>query len=249
MPIYADRYYEQMTKLVEGVFSAQRKEIAAVAALFVDAIVAKRTIWAFGCTHSSMMAAELYYRAGGLVPVRGIFGPGLWPDQLPVTRTSELEKLEGYGKVILADLPLKPGDVLMVSSTSGKNAVPVEVALEGKARGLTVVGLTSLPYSGSVESNHSSGKRLSEIADIVLDNAAPKGDALIGYPEFPHFLGFVGATSTVSGALILNAIVVETVGLLLEKGHKPPVYISGNVEGGMEANRKAMAEDREGAGV
>ena len=244
MPQYAERYYEQLTELVERVFVAQREKISATAALFADAIMEKRTIWSFGCTHASMMAAELYYRAGGLIPIQGIFGPGLWLDQLPVTRTSELEKLEGYGRVILADLPLKAGDVLMVASTSGKNAVPVEVALEGKARGLSIVALTSIPYSSTVEPNHSSGRRLLEIADIILDNGAPKGDALMAYPEFPHFSGRVGAASTVSGALLLNAIVVETVGLLLQAGHKPPVYVSGNVEGGMEANRKAMAESR-----
>lgn len=249
MGTYANRYFEEMNNLLKRVFSQQKEEINKVAKLFAATIVAKKTIWAFGCTHASMMAAELYYRAGGLIPIKGIFAPGLWLDQIPVTRTSNLEKLEGYGKVILADLPLEAGDVLLVASTSGKNAVPVDVALAGKEKGLTVVALTSLEYSASVTPGHSSGKRLWEIADLVLDNGAPRGDALISFPGYPKFSVSVGATSTVTGALLLNSIVVETVGLLLEAGYEPPVYLSGNVEGGMEANKRAMEKLTKTAGL
>lgn len=237
---YADEYYSHINTLIDEVYHKQKETIGKVARLLAHTVEAHRTIWTFGCTHGSMLAAEMYYRAGGLIPVKGIFAPGLWLDQLPVTRTSNLEKLEGYGKVILEDLPLVAQDVLLVSSTSGKNAVPVEVALEGKRRGLTVVALTSLEYSQQMESGHSSGKKLYEIADIVLDNGAPYGDASIAYPQFPEFKNSVGAVSTITGAVILNAIVVETVGLLLEDGFDPPVYVSGNIQGGMEANKQAM---------
>lgn len=242
MPTYAERYYSQMNDLLDDIYKSQKETIGEVARLLADTIKAKRTIWTFGCTHGSMLAAEMYYRAGGLIPVKGIFAPGLWLDQIPVTRTSNLEKLEGYGKVILDGLPLQAKDVLIVTSTSGKNAVPVEVALEAKAKGLTIVALTSLPYSKQIESGHSSREKLYTIADIVLDNGAPHGDALISYPEFPNFKEMVGATSTVTGAMLLNAIVVETVGLLLEDGYEPPVYMSGNVAGGMEHNTRAMSD-------
>ncbi len=237
---YAERYYSQISVLLEGTYHSQKETIGTVARVLADTIEAKHTIWTFGCTHGSMLAAEMYYRAGGLIPVKGIFAPGLWLDQIPVTRTSNLEKLEGYGKVILDGLPLQTGDVLIVTSTSGKNAVPVEVALEGKARGLTVVALTSLEYSKQIEAGHSSAEKLYTIADIVLDNGAPYGDALISYPGFPGFAGAVGATSTITGALLLNAIVVETVGLLLEDGFDPPVYMSGNIKGGMEHNKRVI---------
>ena len=239
---YADKYYSHINNLMEEVYCKQKEIIGEVARLLVKTIQANRTIWTFGCTHGSMLAAEMYYRAGGLIPVKGIFAPGLWLDQLPVTRTSNLEKLEGYGRVILEDLPLQAQDVLIVSSTSGKNAVPVEVALEGKNRGLIVVAVTSLMYSQQIESGHSSGQKLYDVADIVLDNRAPYGDALMSYPDFPEFKNSAGAVSTITGALILNSIVVETVGLLLDAGFEPPVYVSGNITGGMEANKRAMVD-------
>lgn len=237
---YADRYYQAVKTLCEQAHETQQAKIQTVASILSRAIQASHMIWTFGCTHSAMMAAELYYRAGGLVPIKGIFGPGLWLNEIPVSRTSALEGLEGYGEAILDGLPLEKDDVIIIASTSGRNAVPLEVALKCKEKGLIVVALTSIGYSSSVSSRHSSGKRLYEVADIVLDNGAPKGDALITFPDYPNYGKAVGPCSTVIGALILNEVVVQTVANMLEAGMEPPTFVSGNIDGGTKSNKQFL---------
>ena len=240
VPSHADTYVDRVTELIRDTYRSQRQQISEVAGVFSEAIKESRSIWAFGCTHAAAMAAELYYRAGGLIPIKGIFGPGLWLDQQPVTRTSYLEGLEGYGKAILSDLDLKANDVAIVISTSGRNAVPIEVALECKAKGLYVLGLTSVPYSKAVYSRHSSGKRLFEVVDSYIDNGVPAGDALLDYSTNDGSSIRACPGSTVTGAVLLNAVVAEVIGDLIESGFDPPVFVSGNLDGGTEQNRKRM---------
>lgn len=122
----------------------------------------------------------------------------------------------------------------MVISNSGINPVPVEVALEGKARGLTVIALTSVAHSRSVPPRHAAGKRLFEVADILLDNCGEPGDAAVQYEGLP---ARVGPTSLLTGAYIINSLVCAVVELFLTKGLPPPIYQSANVPGGDEHNR------------
>ena len=129
----------------------------------------------------------------------------------------------------------------MVISNSGINVVPVEVALEGKARGLTLIALTSLTHSRKVQARHPSGKRLFEIADIILDNCGEAGDAVVRYEGLP---GRVAPTSILAGSYIINCLVCRVVELFLAKGLAPPVYMSANVPGGDEHNRALEAKYR-----
>jgi uncharacterized phosphosugar-binding protein len=194
----------------------------------------------FGSGHSHALAEETYHRAGGLVPVNAIQEVFLTPLTPPRT-SGQLERVPGLAKIILDDHDLRPGEVLMVISNSGINAVPVEVALEGKSRGLTVVALTSLRHSQGVPSRHPGGQRLFEIADIVLDNCGEPGDAAVHYEGFD---GTVGPTSFLAGAYIINSLVCRVVELFVEQGLTPPVYLSANVPGGDEHNQKLEARYR-----
>ena len=150
-----------------------------------------------------------------------------------------MEQLEGYGTVLADSVDFRAGDVLIVHSVSGRNAVAIDLVLAARAKGVQIIALTNLRYSQSVSSRHSSGKRLFELADIVLDNHGVIGDAVC---ELPGVAQKVGPTSTVVGAAILNTIVVEVCRRLVEGGMQhPPVFYSANLDGGAARNQ-ALAE-------
>lgn len=123
----------------------------------------------------------------------------------------------------------------MIISNSGRNPVPVEMALEAKEIGIPVIALTSMEHSKSTASRHACGKRLFEIADIVIDNGSPKGDA--GF-RIENLDTPIGATSSAVGILILQALIARTVDILVQKGHQPPVFQSSNVDGSDEYNEE-----------
>jgi uncharacterized phosphosugar-binding protein len=141
----------------------------------------------------------------------------------------------------LDDYDVQAGDVIIVISNSGRNAAPVEMALEAKERGLVVVALTSLAHARSVPPKHASGKRLNEIADIVLDNQGVPGDGIL---KLEGLQPRVGPTSTVMGAIILNAIMVQAVTYILEAGGTPPVAFSANLDGAEEYNADLVRQYR-----
>ncbi|MCC6442237.1 MAG: SIS domain-containing protein [Armatimonadetes bacterium] len=237
--MYAERYYDRMLAHLQRVRETQMGKVHEGAKLLADAIENGHSLFAFGCSHASIMTQEIYYRAGGLMLVNAIFAPGLTLDYRPVLQTSQIERMEGLAKIVLDGTPAKEGDVLLLFSTSGRNAVPVEMALEAKERGMTVIAITSMPYSGSVSSRHRSGKRLFEIADLVLDNEADAGDALL---EIPGVAQKVGPVSTLASVALLDAMIVQAVADLSERGVAPPIYMSGNLDGGDEYNRRMLDE-------
>ena len=135
-------------------------------------------------------------------------------------------------------VPMRPGDVVLVISNSGRNASPIEVAMEAREAGLKVIVLTSLDMSKATTSRHPSGKKLYELADLVLDNGGVPGDAAIDAAGFAYK---VGPTSTMSGALILNLLSMEIIENLIAMGVTPPTYVSQNADGGAEHN-EALAQ-------
>ena len=228
-------YLEEVIRLLEEVRRSQSEAIAQAAEHLADAIQAGGLVYVFGPSHAGILAQELFYRAGGLVPINPILPPGLMLDTRPVTLTSRLERLPGYGAQVLAETPITAGDVLIVHSVSGRNPAAVEVAAGARERGAFVIALTSLAYSRSVQPR-SGAKRLFEVADLVLDDLVPPGDALI--PLAGADAPRTGAASTVTGAAILNAVVVRAALLLQERTGDAPVFRSANQEGGDEHNRR-----------
>ncbi|GBC92074.1 hypothetical protein HRbin15_00537 [bacterium HR15] len=234
-------YLQQVLSRLQAVMVSQQAVMEQAAQWIADALANDHLLWVFGASHAGILSEELVYRAGGLVPISPIFIPGLTCDVRPITLTSTLERLDGYAASAVREVPIQAGDVLIVHSVSGRNAAPVEVALYGKERGARVIALTSLDYSQSVSPRSKTGKRLFEVADLIIDNGAPRGDAIVQLSGFPQR---VAPVSTVLGAAILNAIVAEACALLMERGIQPPVFMSANLEGGDEHNARLMSRYR-----
>jgi len=194
--------------------------------VIADAIVQGGTLHVFGTGHSHMLAEELYVRAGGLVHVNAILEPSLMLHEDPA-RATELERQEGLAAEILVKHEMRAVDVLIVASNSGRNPVPIEMALLAKERGLVVITLTSLAHSQAVASRHSSGRRRFEGADVVRDNGGELGDAVLEVEGHPTR---ACPTSTVIGAAILNAVVATAIEELLRMGVVPPILVSSNVD-------------------
>ena len=233
-------YHQAITRLIETIRRSQAENLGRAAQAIFSSLRSGGVFHVFGTGHSHALAEEAYHRAGGLVPVNVIQELLLTP-LTPPGMSSQLERISGLAKIILDRHDLRPGEVLMVISNSGINTVPVEVALEAKSRGLTVVALTSLRHSQHVASRHANGKRLFEIADIVLDNCGEPGDAAVRYDNLE---GAVGPTSLLAGAYIINSLTCRVVELFLAEGLTPPVYLSVNAPGGDEHNKEWEARYR-----
>ena len=233
----AQSYINTCLTVLQRLQDEQMDKIEEAARIIADAIAEGHSFFAFGCTHSNLPVQEVFYRAGGLMLVNPIFPPGLSLDARPPTMTSQMEQMEGYGRLIFRNVPAKEGDVLVLISTSGRNAVPIEVAMEAKKRGLTVIAITALEYSRSLTSRHSSGKKVYELADLVLDNYSPRGDAVLELEGLPQK---TGSTSGVVASVMMHAIISQVVENLMAKGFAPPIYMSGNLDGGAEHNEHML---------
>src|SRR5262249_30242910 len=139
-----------------------------------------------------------------------------------------LERREGYAPDLLKLYPVEPGDVLIVASNSGRNAVPTEMALAGRKRGMKVVVIVNLQHCRAWPSRHSSGQSLADVGDVVIDNCGVSGDACLELPGLPSR---VGPTSSITGALIVNLILVQGMENALARGARPEMYISSNSNG------------------
>lgn len=228
-------YISNIERLIREVKETQTNSLKQSAEIVAESLMADGMIYAFGTGHSHMLAEELFYRAGGLARVYPILDEGLMLHSGAAKSTS-YERLHGYAEALLNDYPVKEGDVIIIASNSGRNAVTIEMAIEAKKRGMKVLALTSLKHSQSATSRHASGKRLFELADVVIDNCGCPGDASTEFEE----IGNVGPTSTVIGVLQLQSIICEAVEIMLDRNVKPEVYISSNVGNG--DNNQALIE-------
>ena len=237
--MYADRYISIVQETIRKAWEEQPEVIGKTAAAIRTALEQKHSVFLFGCSHAGILAEEVFYRSGGLAVINPIFFPGFMLNTRPITMTSRLEQLDGLGKILVKENRLKAGDVLIIHSVSGRNNVPVEMAMEAGSLGVTTIAITNLAYSSSVTSRHPSGKRLFEVCDMVIDNKGIPGDAAVNLEGLPEK---IGPTSTTVGTALINAIVIETVGQMLESGKIPPVFLSANLDGGKEHNERIFEE-------
>ncbi|MBI3003637.1 MAG: SIS domain-containing protein [candidate division NC10 bacterium] len=239
MPLSA--YGPAARAVLDRIEATQGKALEAAADAVFASLKGGGVLHVFGSGHSHAVAEEAFHRAGGLVPVNLIQEAFLTP--LTAARKSgHLERVSGIAAVLLEASGVKSGEVLLVISNSGINAVPVEMALEGKARGLTVIALTSVAHARATASRQASGKRLFEVADCVLDNCGEVGDAAVAYPNLK---ARVAPTSLLAGVYLLNNLVCRVVERFLDAGLTPPLYMSANVPGGDEHNRALEARYRD----
>ncbi|HIW12444.1 MAG TPA: SIS domain-containing protein [Candidatus Salinicoccus stercoripullorum] len=229
-------YFNKIKRMLENVENSQMENMRKAASYMADTIRNNGIIHLFGCGHSHILTEEVYYRAGGLVPIHPILHEPLMLHE-GALKSSELERSENYAIEFMQNQDIRNGDLMFVISTSGRNPVPVDVALYARKNGATVICITSKEYSSSQPSRHPSGKYLYDAADLVIDNHSPVGDAIMSHHQVSEKFS---PSSTVTGASILNAIVSETVALLAESGYTPPIFLSGNMEGADTHNQKLV---------
>ena len=216
-------YFEKTIELLTRLRATQLPAIERAAEVCANSIAHGGLVFMFGAGHSRMMCEEMAPRQGCFV---GFYS---WAEQAVSQHCATigmnglrgplfLEKIEGYAEQLLAGFKFGPHDAFIVISTSGIRPLIVEMALGAKARGLPVIGVVSVAHCAGSQSAHSSGRRLIDVADVVLDNLCPPGDCVV---EVPGLAWRTGPTSTVTGAMLINMLRCETAERLLQKGHTP----------------------------
>src|SRR5437667_12032028 len=219
----AERYFKEAMARLQGVLESQRAELDRAAALCTDAISDDGLVHLFGCGHSRMMCEEMTPRQGcyvgwhtivelGLTFHNAIVGPN------GLRQSLHLEKTLGYAEQILRNFAFGPKDVLIVISTSGIREVIIEMAEGARRRGLAVIGVVSRAHCEQARPAHSSGKKLLDVVDVVLDNGAPVGDSLLALEGSRDK---TGPFSTLGGAMVMNLLRCEVAQRLVDRGIEP----------------------------
>ncbi|RKO62696.1 SIS domain-containing protein [Caldibacillus debilis] len=227
-----DQYYAKVQERLELILKNEREKMEEAAAKVADSIEKGGIVHLFGCGHSHILTEEVFYRAGGLVPVNPVLHEPLMLHEGAVL-SSRLERKNDYAKNFMKDVDIRPEDVFFVLSTSGRNPVPIDAAYLAKEKGAYVIAVTSKAYSDSQPSRHVSGKRLYEAADLVIDNHSVIGDAVLTHEKVA--VPFT-PTSTLTGVFILNAVFAGAIARMAEDGFDVPVFLSGNLEGADQHN-------------
>ncbi|WP_151475384.1 sugar isomerase domain-containing protein [Streptomyces albicerus] len=233
--VNANGFAREGLDVLDRIAASSRDEVRRAAELMAHCVRTDGVIQAFGTGHSQALVLELAGRAGGLVPTNRLSIADLvlyGGDDPSVLDDPLLERKPGVAERIYDLAAPQPEDLFVIISNSGVNSVIVEMALRAKERGHRVLAITSLSHTRAVPASHPSGRKLAGIADVVLDNAAPRGDALLELPGG----GAVCALSTLTGVMLVQMTVADTASLLLAAGTRPPVYVSANVPGGYEGN-------------
>lgn len=224
-------FIENVEGLIVKFKQTQLDAIQEGANLLASCLMNDGMIYTFGTGHSHMLAEEIFYRAGGLVRVNPILEEGLMLHSGALKSTA-LERMQGYSAEILKCYPVKQGDVIIIASNSGRNAATVEMAIEARKQGMKVIALTSLNHSKQVTSRHPSGKRLFELADVVVDNCGVQGDASVAIEG----VGKISPTSTIIGCIAIHSLTTAAVEIMVKNGVKPETYASANTDGNDDSN-------------
>lgn len=224
-----DRYYEELTAVLAAVKNTQQDAIKDAAAMVAKTLKADGIVYIFGCGHSHLLGLDCFYRAGGLANVSAILDTDLMLHN-GAAKSSVMEKQSGLAPHILRRYGVTEKDTLIVVSTSGKNAVPVEMAQAAKAQGIPTVAVVSSAYFD----DKSDRPKLYECVDLYIDNCVPHGDAVI---DVDGISAKMGSVSTAAGSFILQSVLLEAAAIAARDGVTVPVYQSGNVDGGAAYNQ------------
>ncbi|MFF6983760.1 SIS domain-containing protein [Streptomyces sp. NPDC008343] len=234
----ADQFFDAAIALLQRARDEEAENIQAAGTLLADTVAGGGRLFAFGAGHSSLAAQDVVYRAGGLALMNLLAVPGVvGVDVMPATLGSALERVDGLAGAVLDSSPLRDGDALVIISLSGRNALPVEMAMKARALGARVVGVTSVAYASETSSRHTSGTYLKDHCDIVLDSKIAIGDAELTLDTIPA--PFAPASTVVTAAL-LQAVMATAAASLAGRGIEPPLLRSGNVDGGHDWNGKVF---------
>jgi len=223
------RYRKILNETFRRIADTQMAALETAGKWVADRVERGDLIYTLGSGHSLLIATELYYRAGGLQNF----------DVMHDKTFGRAERLPGYAKALLESYPIKAEDLLIIVSNSGRNELPVEMALEARARGTRTIAITSLAHSMAAAPRTVSGKRLCEVADLVIDNCGVVGDASLELGAGGGAVT-VGPTSTAAGIFIANSIVALATQELIDRKIDPPVFASANVDAGDEKNQALL---------
>ncbi|MGW2346150.1 SIS domain-containing protein [Streptomyces sp. NPDC001661] len=239
----AAQYLDASIGLLTRIRDEEADNIAAAGTLLADTVADGGRLFAFGAGHSGLAAQDVVYRAGGLALMNLLSVPGtVGIDVMPATLGSALERVDGLAAAVLQASPARAGDALIIISLSGRNALPVEMALSARAAGIKVIGVTSLSYATGPDaptSRHVSGSYLRDHCDVVLDSKIAIGDAELTHEgvDTPF-----APASTVTASALMQATLATCAATLADRGIQPPLLRSGNVDGGLEWNAKVFDE-------
>ena len=228
------KYYEQIVHILGKIKDTQKERMSSAARMVADVIKADGIIYVFGCGHSHLIGLDCFYRAGGLANVSAMLDTDLMLHN-GAAKSSVMEKMSGIAESILERYCITEKDMLIVISTSGKNAVPVEMAQAASKKGIKNIAVVSSAYFADKKDL----PMLYECSDMYIDNCVPHGDAVM---ELTGSETKMGSVSTAASSFILQSILLEGAELAAKEGARIPVYMSGNVEGGAEYNKSLISE-------
>ncbi len=226
------KYRDRITTVLDSIWNTQAANIEKAAALMAGSIARGGLVHMFGSGHSVLPVQDMFPRYGAYPGFRPLMDMRLmWTNVIGSGGAKGLlwlERREGYAQVLFENEPIRSGDVMLIFSHGGLNAAGIEVALEAKKRGLSVVAVTSLDNYGKRSASHSSGKKLADCADVVIDNCTPAEDALV---VIDGWKAPVAAGSTVATVTIAMALIAQVADELAQRGQHPPVFVSPNIPG------------------
>jgi uncharacterized phosphosugar-binding protein len=225
------KYFNIIKNLIPDL-EKEEEQMKKAASLIAQSIISGGIIQAFGSGHSNAAAIEIAGRAGGLLPVKAVHEETF----------GRYEKIEGVGNEFIKYWDLREKDCIIIISNSGRNPFIVELAMHIRSNKIPLIAVTALDVSKNTPSRHSSGKRLFELADIVLDNHSTEGDAAV---QIEGLKTKVGGTSSISADLLLNQTVIFAIEEMINKGYTPPIFMSANIDGGPEYNEKLFNKYKE----
>lgn len=240
-----EAYFHAVNDIIRTIYQNEGENVMAAARVLADQIAAGRVVHVVGTgAHSMIGAEEMFYRAGGLVPINPVFDPG-FSMVFGGDRSTVAERTPNYMPGILKGYGLEQSDAIIIVNAYGVNAATIDTALEARRLGLTTIGVTARDTSDRLPaghpSRHPSGKKLYEMVDIFVNTYVPMGDAVLQIPDVPER---VGPVSTYANAFAVDWIVVEAITLLAERGINPPIWQSANSPGGDEHNREYLEKYR-----
>lgn len=229
-------YQQKLISLCQQISETQKEPIQLAAKTIAEKISGGGILFTYGTGHSFLVASEVVFRSGGLACVDVINEPSL-TGNTQFVKSEYMERVEGMAEVTFNYYALTAKDALIIISNSGRNAANIEMAMTAKKNHVPVIAITSLQYSKGTASRYAHGKKLFDVADIVIDNQCPRGDCVISLDGLAQP---IGASSGVTGSFILHSIIVQTIANLVQMGYEPPVFRSGNLDGSNEFNNKII---------
>jgi uncharacterized phosphosugar-binding protein len=237
--MFVEQYQEAVNGVLSAIFTQERGKIDEAGAIVANTLKNDGLLHVFGCGHSHILAEELFYRAGGLAAVDPIFETSAMLHEGAV-KSSEIERLSGYARLVVARYPIQKNDCFLVVSSSGINPFVIEMAQEASARSVATIGISSFAYR-SEASRQKDGLHLPDVCDLCIDNHVPHGDASVSVRSDGTKAGPV---STIASVAIVNSIVLAACEKLRDCGIEPEVFQSGNLPDGDIRNSNLIQKYR-----